>query len=484
MKLFGFELTLQKQIPSTLQPVDSRGSSSWWWGMPRIHEPWPGAWQQNVSVTVEDVTAYFAVFACATLIASDVAKMRVKLVQKTEDGIWEETENPAFSPVLRKPNHYQTRIQFFESWMLSLLLRGNTYVLKVRDNRNVVTDLYVLDPNRVRVHVAGNGEVFYELLFDNLSQLDRARSIFGNLIESQNLFVPASEIIHDRINTLFHPLVGMSPIYACGLAALQGLKIQNNSYHFFANGSIPGAVITTKGPIAQAAADRIRDYVNGQFTGANAGKIMILSDGMEYHGMTVSAVDSELIEQLKMTALMVCACFHVPPYMIGIPPLPPYNNIEALNAQYYAQAVQKPLEGIELALDEGLGLDTRKDPKEGESIGTLYGTEFELDDLLRMDTATLVKTEAEKVRSGIGTPNESRLRLNAPPVKGGDTPYLQQQNYSLAALDERDSNDPFSKPTQGRLQPAQPPPQLTPQQAAKLLDDIVTKLAEIEHAAA
>jgi phage portal protein BeeE len=43
---------------------------------------------------------------------------------------------------LRKPNRYQNRIQFWEGWILSKLMRGNTYVLKVRDdNRNVVKPL-------------------------------------------------------------------------------------------------------------------------------------------------------------------------------------------------------------------------------------------------------------------------------------------------------------------------------------------------------
>ena len=62
-----------------------------------------------------------------------------------------------------------------------------------------------------------------------------------------------------------------------------------------------------------------------------------------------------------------------------------------------------------------------------------------------MDTATLVESEAKAVGGGIKAPNESRKRLNLKPVKGGDTPYLQQQNFSLAALDRRDqSDDPFA----------------------------------------
>ncbi|WP_416381322.1 hypothetical protein, partial [Klebsiella pneumoniae] len=38
--------------------------------------------------------------------------------------------------------------------------------------------------------------------------------------------VPAREVIHDRFNCLFHPLIGLSPIYAAGLAAMQGHHIQ------------------------------------------------------------------------------------------------------------------------------------------------------------------------------------------------------------------------------------------------------------------
>ena len=39
---------------------------------------------------------------------------------------------------MTKPNRYQTRIQFFETWLISKLRTGNAYVLKERDQRNVV----------------------------------------------------------------------------------------------------------------------------------------------------------------------------------------------------------------------------------------------------------------------------------------------------------------------------------------------------------
>jgi HK97 family phage portal protein len=223
---------------------------------------------------------------------------------------------------------------------------------------------------------------------------------------------------------------------------MQGLKIQNNSASFFANGSQPGGILTAPGAISNETAERLKAHWDTNYSGANVGKVAVLGDGLKYEPMAINAVDSQLIEQLKWTAEVVCATFGVPAYMAGIGAMPTYNNIEALNQQYYSQCLQIHIESIELCLNEGLAL-----PKS-------YGTRFSIDDLLRMDTATMVKAEAEAVGAGIKSPNESRLRLNLPPVKGGATPYLQQQNFSLAALDDRDRGDPFAKP--------QPAPQIAP----------------------
>ena len=134
MRLFGFEIT-RAAVEKALSPPDNRG----WWSW-IVREPYSGAWQRNEELTSDQAMAFHAVFACHTLICSDVAKLRVKLVAKSGD-IWQETTNPAFSPVLRKPNAFQNRIQFFENWVNSKLARGNTYVLKQRDGRGVVVAL-------------------------------------------------------------------------------------------------------------------------------------------------------------------------------------------------------------------------------------------------------------------------------------------------------------------------------------------------------
>jgi hypothetical protein len=60
-----------------------------------------------------------------------------------------------------------------------------------------------------------------------------------------------------------------------------------------------------------------------------------------------------------------------------------------------------------------------------------------------MDTATMVKAASEGIRAGFLAPNEARrIFFHLPPVQGGDTPYMQIQDHSLAALDRRDSAQP------------------------------------------
>lgn len=424
MNLLGLTITRTKATPP-LAPLS--GSASWW---PTIRESFSGAWQSNVTVDAGSALTYSAVYACVSLIAADIAKLRLRLVEQDRDGIWSETESAAFSPVLRKPNRYQTIIKFVEQWIISKLTRGNTYVLKQRDQRRVVTALYVLDPSRVTPLVASDGAVYYEIRRDDLSGLTQ-----------DSITVPASEIIHDIMCALYHPLIGVSPIYACGIAALQGLSIATNSQKFFANGANPSGMLTAPGAIGDATALRLKaKFDAGAYSGTNAGGVIVAGDGLKYEQFTMTAVDAQLIEQLKWTAETVCSCYHVQPYMIGVGPPPPYANVEPLLQQYHSQCLQNLLLSLETCLDEGLGIDVKVEGKQ-------YGTEFDIGDLIWMDTATRTTAAAGAINAGAMKPNEARKRyFDLGPVKGGDTPYMQQQMHGLSALAERDADKPFAKP--------------------------------------
>jgi HK97 family phage portal protein len=413
MRLFGFEIT---RVQKTLSGVDSRGGMSSWF---RVLESFSGAWQTNTEVELTNVLTYAPVFACVRLISSDIGKLRLRLVREDAHGLWHPTENPAFTPVLRKPNRYQTRIKFIQYWLTSKLIHGNAYVLKQRDNRNVVTALYVMDPTRVTPLVAEDGSVFYQLHSDNLSGL------------KESVTVPASEIIHDVHVQLYHPLVGVSPISASGVAAVEALRIQEGSAEFFGNHSQPGGVLTAPGHISKETAERIKDKWDTNFTGSNAGKVAVLGDGMKYEQMSVNAHDAQLIEQLKWTAENVCQAFGVPPYKINVGPPPNYANIQALDLQYYSQCLQELMESLEEVLDFGLGL--APDRINGERLGV----EFNRDDLLQMDTAGRVDAASKAITGGL-SPDEVRKKYHdAPPIPGGKFVFMQEQNWPIQQLAER-----------------------------------------------
>lgn len=375
-----------------------------------------------------DLCSSSAVYACVNRIASDIGKLRFKLVRQLDD-VWVEAERSPLAKVLRKPNEYQNQIQFREEWVTSKLLYGNTYALKRRDARGVVDGLWILDPRQVEPLVSESGRVFYRIT------LSSPNNLLPDQYGRGQVTIPAKEIIHDRMNSLHHPLIGTSPLHAAMRAAAQGLSIQENSSAFFENLSRPGGIVKLPAGISDEDAAKFKQEWRDGFTGLHVGRVAVVGADVTYEPLYINASDSQLLEQLKWTAETVCSVFNVPAYMVGVGPLPTYNNIEALQQQYYAQCLQSLIEQMELCLDEGLELPD----------GT--GTELDLGALMRMDTATRYKSHSDAVNGGWMTPNEARRAEDLPPVVGGDSCFLQQQNYSLQALAKRDAKiDPFAKP--------------------------------------
>lgn len=427
MQIGPFTLARTKALP-TLRPLSPSANGWWPWGV--IRESTTGAWQRNEEVRADTALSYYAVFSCLRLITTDVGKLNLRLVEQDSDGVWTETESSAFSPVLRRPNRFQTINKFVEQWILSKLMYGNTYVRLERDQRQVVRAMYVLEPARVTPLVALDGAIFYEVKRDDLSGLP-----------TETVVLPASEIIHDTYIAPFHPLIGLTPIFACGLAATQGLSIQNNSKNFFTRGSNPSGMLSAPGAISDATAARLKaKFDEGAYSGENAGGVIVAGDGLTFEQFTMKAVDAQLIEQLKMTAEQVCSAYGVPPYLVDIGPPPPYANFEPLLLKYHSQCIQSLTTNFEKALDKGLGLTEKVE-------GRQLGTEFDIDDLIWMDTVTRVNSAKTAIEGGGMSPDEARFKYHGlAPTPGGKSVLAQQQNYSLAALAQRDANDPFAKP--------------------------------------
>lgn len=414
MRILGFEIT--RAGKKSLSLAGSGYDRGWF---PVVRESFTGAWQRGEVRRPDTLATYHAAYSCITLIAADIAKMNLRLMEKDDDGIWSEVSRSSpYAAVLRKPNRYQHRANFMRQWVISKLVNGNAYVLPIRDDKGIVTEMYVLDPFRTRPLVAPDGSIYYSLSRDPLSRVE------------DSIVVPGEKMIHDVMNPIYHPLCGVPPLVAAALAATTGQEIQTSQARFFANGATPGGVLTAPGHVGEDTARRLKEMWEERFRGENLGRVAILGDGLKYEQMMMRPVDAQLVDQLKWSAETICSTFHVPKHKAGIGDPPAHSNIEVLDQQYYSQALQGLIEDIELCLDQGLGLPDV--PRRS------YGVEFDIGDLLRMDTATLTDAAAKAVGAGIMTPNEARARFDLPPKQGGDSPYMQQQNYSLEALAARD----------------------------------------------
>lgn len=424
MKLFGLEI---KRAEKALNPV-----TDWRHGWRVISESYAGAWQKNDDLKVGDLTCYPTLYACLSAISQDIGKLPFQLMQKTADGVYEEVENPAYSPVLRKPNGYQNPAQFRQSWVLSLLIDGNTFVLKQRDNRGVVTSLYVLDPCRVTPLVSESGRVFYQINYPS------ANNLLPEGYAATQLTIPASEIIHDRINPFHHQLLGVPPLCAAALVAGKNLKLVRNSAKFFENGANPGGLISGPAGLTEEDAAALQKYWSENFQGDNTGKVAVIGADLKFTPFGFKSADSQLVEQLKYSDEQICQPFRIKPYKVGISNPPGGWKSDDVNVEYHSDALSPIIENMENLLIEGLG------------IARPLEVWADTDPLWRMDEGKLAEVETKLVGGMIKTPDESRRKMNLARTGGGDTLWGQHQDYPLGMLAKRDDLNPVA--------PAPPPP--------------------------
>lgn len=378
-----------------------------------VDEPFTGAWQMNRELHRTDMLSYHTVFACLSLISGDIGKLRF-VPKSRKDGVLQQTVS-RIDRLLGKPNSMQTWQQFAECWILSKLSHGNTYIYKQRDIFGDVWQLVVLNPERVTPLISDDGQVFYRIHRDKTYGITE-------------LTLPASEIIHDRFNCLYHPLVGISPITASAISISQGSAIQASQTTLFQNAARPGGVLSVPTAITREKAEEIKMHWNKTYQGLKQGGIAVLGDGAKYEGITMSSSDTQMIEQLKMTAEIICSVFHVPAFKVGIGTIPAGQKVSDLNEIYYSDCLQALIEAMENLIDS-------------ELLGDGVEIEADLGSLIRMDGASQMAYLKEGTLSGIMSPNEARATLGLAPVVGGESPLMQQQNYSLAALARRDNPD-------------------------------------------
>ena len=416
-------------------PLASTQVGAWQWANSGIvREPFLQAWQKNKE-ELDTRNPFFmavgAVYSCVTIIANDIAKLRlmVERVRKMKpdtreyDVFLEDRAHPVAAR-LRAPNYYETRMRFMERLIISRLMRGNYYVFQefTGPNETVPRSMHVLNPDGCKPLIAPDGSVFYSIAPTPFTSM-----LFGDMTKVDNNYVvPARFIIHGRMNCLYHPLLGVSPLFAAASAASIAGRIGLNSDTFFANMSRPGGILVAPGEVKEDTAARLQREWDNNYHGAGSGKTAVLTEGLDYKPLAMAATDAQLIEQLRWSVEDIARVFRVPGFLLGNAAQMTFRNSEASMRAYYSGCLGYHLEDIEADFDRAMGFSDAKVVTEQ--------VVFDLSSMLRSESDIRFATYKIGTDSGVLAINDVRVREGEVPVIGGDEPRLQMQYVPISKI--------------------------------------------------
>jgi HK97 family phage portal protein len=376
-----------------------------------------------------DISTNTAVYACVNIISQEVASLATHHWKVRGDGSRQRVKGSNPERVLRKPNKYQTRSDFWMFVMRALLLGGAGYVYAPRNNRTEVAALHPL-PSRCTPMVGPNGDVYYSI------------STYDTNLAKVAPVVPAYYMFNPRINCFRHPLVGETPITAFVNAAVAGGAIQRAVSRFFLNQSRPSGVLMSPKPLTKVMVDQIRSQWNELTQGEAAGKTPLLPNDIKWQQITMSAADAQTIATYQLTVADIAMAYRVPLFMLGDLSKGSFNNVESMMRVFYTSSLRFYLEHLENALNALFELD-----------GEQEYLEFDIETALqRGNLDARINALTKAIQGGIMSPNEARAREELAPLAGGEDLFMQRQMTPVPLLVELTAAELKKK-----LEPPPPP---------------------------
>jgi methyl-accepting chemotaxis protein len=145
-----------------------------------------------------------------------------------------------------------------------------------------------------------------------------------------------------------------------------------------ANGSAPTSVIKLQKSLSQEAQTRLRESWKRLFQGSkNAGKLVILEDGMEYDKISFSPSELGLNASRSKTSTDLCNLFGVPEQMIDASSNT-YGSVESMSIRFLQYSISPIIAIIETMFNRSLLLNEAK-TKQAELANSTETTAEEME---------------------------------------------------------------------------------------------------------
>lgn len=371
---------------------------------------WPMNWFQVGLPTHGRNSANSAVEACVAAYAQTIAQCPLGHFRIKKDGSYEQIRDSSVASILMKPNDFQTRSDFMNNLVYSILYQGNGYFFS-HDDPKKADRVYLLNPRQTTPElVSETGDIYY----NTGGQFAEIAGI------NQQVRIPSRFVGHVRLYTPNSPIIGVSPITAAISSVSANDAITNHQAAFFENMRRPSGVLTTENKLTREQITMLREAWDDQSAKMNSGGVPILSNGLNWQALSITSQDAQLIEAWRMTVEDISRVFRIPKIIINSMENSTFSNVEQLMSFWLSSGLGFMVDAIEQTLAAFFRLPA------DEKI------ECDTDVLLRADLEGRVNAYGSAVTKGLMSPNEGRKVFRLPPVEGGDEPRVQQQMVPLS----------------------------------------------------
>ena len=344
------------------------------------------------AVTTETALQVDAFFACLRVITETMGYVPWFVYRRLSNGGRERApEHPLYAKLHDQPNKWQTAFEWKEMISGHIILRGHAYNRIVPGASGPFDQLVPLHPDRVKEEKLPSGVIRYKVMNER------------GLVETLDY----NEVFH--IPGLWG---GQSILGAARENLGEALAAQNYSSRSFQNRITPPGAIKFPGSFKDTdAAERLRKQWQDTYSGSsNAGKPLILENGMEWQQLGMTNEDAQFLQTRQHSIPAIARRFRIPLTMIGYESNT--SNFGTGVEQYQISFVVFSMLAWFGRFESRGNVDLMVDP-------TNYYTEFLAEALLRGDSKTQAEALQIERANGVINGDEWRLLKNRLPAEDG-----------------------------------------------------------------
>lgn len=364
---------------------------------PRFLEYMRAGVADGVTVTAKQALRNTTVMRCVSLISFSIAMLPLHL-QRKDDKSKADT-HPLFRVLHRRPNPWQTAYEFRSLMQQRALTHGDAFAFIVRSGTRIL-HLVPLDPTQVGVTQNSDWSLTYQVT------TAKGTKAFGQ-----------RDIFHLRYGLSENGYTGLSVVKQAAKAISLALQAELASDRIFRKGVMAGISLEHPDKLSAEAYERLKASLADREGAENAGKSIILEEGMKLGGAASSARDSQAVEQRQHQIEEIARPFGVPRPLLGVDDTSWGSGIDVLGQMFVQYGLNPWFEAWQQAIERDLLTDAEAE---------IYQAKFNPGGLLRGSLGAQMDFWAKALGSGgqqpIATPEEARESFDWARIDRSDLP--------------------------------------------------------------